>query len=551
MVLRSLFAAAPSLLQRGCLSLAIGCLWVTSAWAQDYEVLIRGGRIVDGTGNPWYYGDVAVNDGKIAAIGKFGDADAARIIDATGMVVSPGFIDLHTHTNLLGNPLGQSKIRQGVTLDVMGEGGSVAPRDGLPNDGEQTWTTFTEYFDLLEKQGIAMNIISHVGEGQVRRVVKGYDPSPATPEELEKMKALVTRSLREGAWGIVNMFESGGPAYPEETLALAQVVADHGSVYFSHIGSEGYEQEKELAFAMRVAEEVGLPVHILHLKIRGEELWPKLPEQVAMLNAARERGLDITADVYPYTAMSHGWNANFPVWMREKGPEQFAAYLNDSSLRDRIKSDPEFIAFSQEHGWWEGIAMSRARSPELKQYEGLRVAEIAKLRGEADPADTLISLMAIEGGSIGGVFHNQDEANVRLVLSQPWVAPASDGSAVDLDVQGVPHPRSFGTNARVLGKYVREEKLLTLEDAIRKMTSLPAQILGLRERGQLAPGFAADIVVFDPEVVRDTNSFEQPKSYAIGVPYVLVNGVLVIEGGEPTGQLPGKVLRGPAYVKDD
>jgi len=526
----------------------VSALGTTSLYAQSYDVLIRGGRIVDGTGNPWYYGDVAVKDGEIAAIGKLDDAQAARIIDATGMAIAPGFIDLHTHTNLLGNPLGQSKIRQGVTLDIMGEGGSVAPRDGLPAEGGESWTTFTEYFALLEKQGIAMNIISHIGEGQIRRVVMGYDPGPASPAQLEQMKALVERSLKEGAWGIVNMFESGGPAYPEETLALAQVVADHGSVYFSHIGSEGYEQEQELAFALRVAEEVGLPVHILHLKIRGEALWPALPSQVEMLNVAREQGLDITADVYPYTAMSHGWGANFPVWMREKGPEQFAAYLNDDSLRERIKSDPEFIAFSQEHGWWDGIAMSRSRSPELKQYEGMRVAEIAALRADEDPADTIIALMAMDNGSIGGVFHNQDEANVRLVLSQPWVAPASDGSAVDLTVQGVPHPRSFGTNARVLGRYVREENVLTLEDAVRKMTSLPAQILGLRDRGQIARGYAADIAVFDPAVVSDTNSFEQPKSYAIGVPYVLVNGVLVVEGGEPTGQLPGRVLRGPAYV---
>jgi len=515
-------------------------------FGQTYDVLIAGGQIVDGTGNPWYYGDIGVSDGNIVAIGNLGSATATQRIDATGLVVSPGFIDLHTHTDLLGNALGDSKIRQGVTLDIMGESGSVAPRDGL--EGEETWTTFAEYFDLLEKQGIAMNIISHVAEGQVRQVVMGYNPEPASSQQLEQMKALVDRSLKEGAWGLVTRFESGGPAYPEETLALAGVTASHHSVYFSHIGSEGYEQQKELDFAVRVAEEAGLPVHILHLKIRGEELWPQLPAQVAQLNAARDRGLDITANVYPYTAMSHGWSACFPLWMREQGPDKFAEFLRDTSLRDRIKQDPEFIAWSQEHGWWEGIAMSRARTPEAKQYEGMRVAEIAALRGEADPADTFISLMALERGNISGVFHNQSEANVRLVLSQPWVAPASDGSAIDLNADGVPHPRSYGTNVRVLGQYVRDEKLLTLEDAIRKMTSLPAQILGLRDRGQLAPGFAADIVVFDPATVGDTNSYAEPKSYADGVYYVVVNGTLVIDKGEHTGALPGQVLRGPAYT---
>ena len=299
---------------------AVG-LTVTGLHAQQppaapYDVLIRGGRIVDGTGNPWFRGDVGVRDGRVVAIGQLGEAAAARTIDATGLVVSPGFIDLHTHSDmrLLEDGDAQSKIRQGVTIDVLGEGGSVAPQDGLSG---AEWTTFTEYFDLLERQGISMNVVSHVASGQVRRVVMGYDRRPATAEEIEQMKALVARSMEEGAWGLVGRFESGGPDHPEEIIEMAKVVAAYGGNYATHHGSEGYEQDDEIAFAVRVAEEVGLPVHIFHLKIRGQELWPELEGDVEQLQAARDRGVDITANQYPYTAMQHGWGACFPVWMRE------------------------------------------------------------------------------------------------------------------------------------------------------------------------------------------------------------------------------------------
>ena len=531
---------------------------VAPVHAAEFDVLITGGRIVDGTGNPWYHGDVGIKDGIIAAVGHIEAPQADHTINATGLVVSPGFIDLHTHTDLLGDGMANSKIRQGVTVDIMGERDSVAPRDGLDESGElrstdaPTWTTFTEYFNLLERQGISMNIISHVAEGQIRLVVKGYDPSPATASQLEQMKALLERSLSEGAWGLITRFESGGPSHPEEVLELARATASHDSVYFSHIGSEGYEQQKEMDFAIRVAEETGIPVHILHLKIRGQELWDKMPHYVTQIQQARDRGLDITANQYPYTAMSHRWSANFPLWMREEGPQRFAEMLRDQSLRNRIKSDPEFIAWSKEHGWWEGIVMATASLSEIKIYEGMSLAEIAETRGDRDPADTFINLMAAEGGTIRGVFHNQSEENVRLVMRQPWVAVASDGSAMGVEAtsmrsSGVPHPRNYGTNARVLGRYVREARVLTLEDAIRKMTSLPAQILGMEDRGLIREGFAADVVVFDPYTVNDTNSYEDPKSYATGVSYVLVNGITVIDNGTHTGATPGKVLRRPGY----
>jgi N-acyl-D-aspartate/D-glutamate deacylase len=518
-----------------------------------YDVLIAGGRIVDGTGNPWFSADVALRNGRIAAVGRLGGARAARMIDASGLVVAPGFIDLHSHSDmpLLADGDAQSKVRQGVTLDVLGESSTVAPRDGLeeetPSGTTIDWTNFTGYFERLERQKISMNVISHVGAEQVRRVVMGYDSRSASPAELERMKELVHRSMQEGAWGLVTRFESGGPAHPEEILALAKVAASYGGNYTSHIGSEGFEQEKEIAFAVRVAEEARIPVHIFHFKVRARENWGTTAKFIEQVEAARARGLDITANQYPYTAMFHGWSAFFPLWARQGGPEKFAERLKDASVRERIKKDPDFTAWAKEHGDWNGIVMARASAPQNKQFEGKRLNEIARLRGDADPADTCINLMAEEGGRVGGIFHTMSEDDVRLVMKQPWVAVASDGSALNLEAPGVPHPRNYGTNPRVLGYYVREQKVLTLEDAVRKMTSLPAQILGLSDRGQVRDGFAADLVLFDPARVAETNSFERPKSYPEGIPYVLVNGVLVIDDGRHTGARPGKPIYGKGY----
>ncbi len=538
------------------MAVLVAALTVSALLAQNaaYDVLIRGGQIVDGTGNPWFRGDVGIRGGRIEAVGQLDGASADQVIDAESMVVAPGFIDLHTHSDipLLKDGTAQSKVRQGVTLDVIGESESVAPRDGLTGGyesygGVPDWTTFTDYFERLASQGIAMNIISHVSATQVRRVVMGYDSRPASPAELERMKQLVARSMEEGAWGLVTRYESGGPEHPEEIIALAKVVAGLGGNYTSHIGSEGYQQAQEVAFAIRVAEAARIPVHIFHFKIRGRENWGTIGNFISQIEEARARGLDITANQYPYTAMFHGWSAFFPVWAREGGNERFAERLQDPAVRARIKQHPDFKAWSEEHGGWDGIVLARAFRPENKQYEGMRLSEIARLRGDADPADTCITLMANDGGMIRGIFHTMSEDDVRLVMQQPWVAIASDGSAINLDFPGVPHPRNYASNARVLGHYVREEKVLTLENAIRKMTSLPAQILELRDRGQIREGFAADVVVFDPANIAGTNSFERPKSYASGVSHVLVNGVPVIDAGRHTGARPGKVLHGRGY----
>ena len=520
---------------------------VLTAGAQEgpYDLLIRGGRIVDGTGNPAFTADVGIRGDRIAAIGRLADARATREIDARTLVVAPGFIDLHTHSDLplINDGNAESKVRQGVTIDVIGESTSVAPRDGLP-EAKDTWSDFTGYWSALARKGISMNVISEVSYNQVRLVVMGYSAGPASPAELERMKELTLRSMREGAWGLVTRFESGGPAHPQEVIELAKVVASRGGIYVSHIGSEGMQQDKELDFAIRVAEEAKLPVHIFHFKIRGQKNWGTIGKHIAKVEAARGRGLDITANQYPYTAMQHQWSAFFPVWAREEGPQQFAAMLKDPATRQKIKQDKDFQTWVHEHGSWEGIVLGRARQPQNRKYEGMRLAQIAKLRGDADPADTCLALMAEEGGSISGMFHTMSEQDVRTVMKLPWVAIASDGSALNLTEEGFPHPRSYSTNVRVLGHYVRDEKVLTLEDAVRKMTSLPAQILGLRDRGQIHEGFAADVVVFDPATVGETNSFEKPKSYATGVRYTIVNGVIVIDAGNHTGARPGRALKG-------
>jgi N-acyl-D-amino-acid deacylase len=536
-------------------TLAVIRMRPSSAQAQAYDVIVRNGQIIDGTGSPARPGDVAVKDGQIALVGTVpADATAARVIDASGLAVAPGFIDSHTHSDmpLLADGTAQSKVRQGVTTDVIGESSSVAPRDGLPDTADRSgvrpdWTNFTGYFDRLERQGISINLISHVSAEQVRLVVMGYDNRAATPDEIEKMKQLVARSLQEGAWGLVTRFESGGPDHPDEIIEMAKVAASYGGNYNSHIGSEGFEQTKELEFAIRVAREANIPVEIYHLKIRAKDNWGTVGKYLKMINDARAEGLNITANEYPYTAMSHGWSAFFPLWAREGGPQKFAERLKDPAVRERIKKDKDFITWAKEHGWWEGIVMARAGSPEDEKYEGMSVAEIAKARGDADPADSLLAIMAQDGGRTMGVFHTMSEDDVREVMKQPWVSIASDGSAINLQEPGVPHPRNYSTNVRVLGYYVRDQHVLTLEDAVRKMTGLPAQILGIKDRGLLKPGLAADIAIFDPATVGETNSFEHPESYAKGVPYVLVNGVLVIDKGEHTGAKPGKPLMGPGY----
>jgi len=518
------------------------------ARSPDYDLIIRGGRILDGTGNPWFAGDVAVRGDRIAAVGTLGSATARREIDATGLIVAPGFIDLHGHSTnaLLTDGNGESKLRQGVTLEVIGEGESPAPAND-PSEG-RSWETFTDYFADIMREGTSLNLIAHVSYNQIRRAVVGYKEGDATPTELEQMRQVTARAMREGAWGMTSEFPSGGPEHIEEVIELAKVVAAYSGNFTSHTGSEGFEQEAELDAIFRIAEEAHIPVHTFHLKIRSRENWGTVRKYLDQIEAARARGLDVTSNQYPYTAMNHGWAEFFPLWARDGGPDAFAERLSDPATRARIKADADFRTWSEEHGGWDGIVLGYAGHTGNPEYEGMTIAQIARARGDTDPADTCLDLMAEERGRIRGVFHTMSEEDVRLVMQQPWVAIASDGQAINLEnFPGLPHPRYFGSNARVLGHYVRETHVLTLEDAVRKMTSLPAQILGLTDRGQIHQGFAADIAIFDPATVRATNSFEKPRSYAEGVHYTIVNGTIVIDSGDHTGARPGKPLLGRGH----
>ena len=526
--------------------------------AVNYDILITNGRLIDGSGNPWFNADLAIKGGKIVKIGKLDAKSAKRVIDAKGMAVSPGFIDLHTHTDLptLADGNVESKVRQGVTLDVVGESSTVAPLKGavLEEYKEEAkrrsgvdidWTTLEGYFRRLGKKGSSMNIASSVSPQQIRKVVVGFDDRPATPAEIEKMKQLVTQAMEEGAVNLSTAFTGGGYKYADEMIAMAKVVAKYGGYYGTHIGGEGEQINEELDKAIRIAEETGIPVHIYHIKVRGKNNFGKVKEVIKKIDAARARGLDITANQYPYTAMQHPWTRLFPTWMQNMPRKEAISKLKDRAFRDKIKADHEFAEYVNEHGGWEGIVGTVFNKPQNKQFEGKTILEMSKTRNQADPAETCFDLIVEEGAFINGVHHTMSEDDVKFVMQVPWVSIASDGSAVNLKEPGKPHPRSYGTNVRVLGKYVREEKILTLEDAVRKMTSLPAQTLRLKDRGLLKEGYWADVVIFDPATVSDPATYENPQQYAKGVPYVVVNGAVVVDNGNHTGARPGKVIYGP------
>ena len=546
------------------LSLAMGVSFAAdnakprSASGVVYDVVIVNGKVIDGSGNPWFYADVAVKGGKIVKIGRVDPKSGKKVIDAKGLAVSPGFIDLHTHTDMpvLADGNAESKVRQGVTLDVIGESSTVAPLKGalLEEYKEEAkrragvdvdWTTLDGYFRRLNKKGTSINIASSVSPQQVRKVVIGFDDRPATAAEIEKMKQLVAQAMEEGAVNLSTAFTGGGYKYADEMIAMSKVVAKYGGYYGTHIGGEGEQVMEELDKAIRIAEETGIPVHIYHIKVRGKNNFGKVKEVMQKIEAARARGLDITANQYPYTAMEHPWARLFPTWVQDMPRKDAIAKLKDRAFRDKIKADKEFAEYVNEHGGWEGIVGTVFNKPDNKQYEGKTILEISKLRGQPDPAETCFDLVVEEGGFVPGVHHTMSEDDVRFVMRVPWVSIASDGSAVNLKVPGKPHPRSFGTNVRVLGKYVRDEKILTLEDAVRKMTSLPAQTLRLKDRGLLKEGYWADVVVFDPKTVADTATYESPQQYAKGVPFVLVNGTVVVDNGNHTGARSGKVIYGP------
>jgi len=539
--------------------------WLAAAVAQEpaYDLVIRGGRIVDGTGNPWFAGDVAVRGGQIAAVGHVPAGTARREIDAAGLVVAPGFIDMHSHSDtlLLEDGRAQSKIRQGVTTEVLGEGSSAGPRVGkmspqsmLVGGQPVTWRTLAEYFQALERAGVAVNVVSYVGIDNVWQAVMGASHERPSAAQLAEMQTIVESAMRDGAFGLSTMLAMppGSLATTDDLVLLCEPVRRYGGIYSTHNRNEGTGVFDAIREAIEVGERAGVPVDVIHVKIADQQYWGRMNEIVALIEAARARGVNVQTNVYPYTRGNNNLSSIIPPWAHEGGRGKYLERLKNPADRERMKKDIRggipgwYNHYTAVGGDWSRMLVS-GRS----QYEGQTMDRVIALRTRGqnpppDPLDVLFDLLLEEGGSVSTVYAHHTEEDMNLALRQPWCSIGSDGSAYAIEGElrrGNPHPRNFGTFPRVLGVYVRERKLLTLEDAVRKMTSLNAAKLGLRDRGLLRTGLAADLCLFDPARVIDRATYTDPFQYNDGIEYVIVNGQVVLDRGTHTGAKPGRVLR--------
>lgn len=532
--------------------------------AQPFDLLITNARIVDGTGQPSVSSSVAVRDGRIAAIGN-APGTAMRTIDAGGKVVAPGFIDSHSHSDLtlLVDGNAESKIRQGVTTEVLGESTSAAPRRAAAQSSGSTgapspadWTDFTGYFAELERSGISVNILSYVGLGTVRELVMDNEQREPTAAELAKMTSLVSDAMKQGAYGVATglIYPPNAYANLDEFIALSKPAAAAGGLYASHVRYDGDKLREGIEEAIAVGEGAHIPVHVFHLKVTGQGNFGRMKEVIALVEAAQKRGVEISANEYPYIASSTGLTATLPPWTQEGGRIKLVERLKDRATRARIRKEmedpnPTWENRYQSAGTWQNVQIASVGGsnvpPPDKKYEGMRVADAAKL-AKKDPFDFVFDLIA-ENSNVGCVYFIIDENDLVLGMQQPWVSIGSDGSALATNGplrSGVPHPRSFGTFPRVLGKYVREERVISLEEAVHKMSGLTAEQLHLKDRGMIRDGFAADLVIFDPQIVADRATFTEPFQYPIGIDTVIVNGRVVIDGGRHTGARPGVIIRG-------
>ena len=543
---------------------------IATAHAADapYDVIIRNGHIIDGTGSPWYSGDIGIRNGKIAAIGFLGTAQAKRTIDAHGMVVAPGFIDMlgQSEMTILVNPHLPSKIFQGITTEFTGEGGTIAPLNDAIIKADQVsydhyqikadWRTFRQYFARLEKQGMGINLGTYVGATQVRRVVLGDDNRAPSPAELEQMKALVRDAMHDGAVGLSTALQYAPAPYAttEELIALASESAKLGGIYATHMRSEGSAITAAIDEAIRIGREANIPVEIWHLKAAGKPQWGQMPAIIAQIEKARAAGIDISANTYAYPAWFNTFSAFIPPWAHDGGDAKLVERLKDPATRARIRKEMETPSTEWDNEWQEiagpgAILVSVVQNPQLLPLQGKTIADIAKLWNK-DAFDTIFDLLIQDNAFTQVAVFGMSEPDVALALQQPWVSVDNDsqGTAPDgLLGQEHPHPRAYGTFPRILRKYVREENKLKLEDAIRKFTALPAQRMRLGDRGVLKAGMWADVVIFDPQTVTDRATFENPNQLSEGMQYVLVNGVPIIDSGKATNALPGKVLRGPGW----
>jgi N-acyl-D-amino-acid deacylase len=541
-----------------------------TASAPQYDLLIRNGTIIDGSGKPRFRADVAIKGDRIVRLGKLRNASATREIDATGMVVAPGFIDMlgQSETYLVIDPRAMSKVMMGITTEVTGEGESIAPmNERLIKEQEDfnrrynltiDWRTLGEYFKRLEKQGSGVNLATFVGATQVRAHVIGYDNRPPTPAELEQMKQLVAAAMKDGALGLSTSLQyvPARFATTDEIVELAKVARQYGGIYATHQRSEANALDESLAEVFEIARRAQIPVEIWHLKTAYKKNWGRMPEVLDKIKRARAQGLDITADIYPYIAGSTSLSACLPPWVLEGGTEKMLSRLQDARIRQQLKK--EVTTDSRD---WENIYLGSGGAPgvligsvvnrDLEAMQGKRLSQIAEEQNK-DPLEALFDLILADHGQTGAIYFMMSEADMRAAMQSPFVSFCTDtgARANDGPLSGAKsHPRGWGSYPRILGRYVREERLLTLEQAVHKMTGMPAKRVGLLDRGLLRAGSFADITIFDPKTVIDRATFEMPNQHPVGIEYVIVNGQLEVDKGTRTPALAGRALRGPGYSK--
>ena len=534
-----------------------------------FDIVITNGHIMDGTGSPWYSGDIGIRDGRIEAIGNLHDAARKQTIDAHGDVVAPGFIDMlgQSELTILVDPRLPSKIYQGITTEITGEGESVAPLDDAMIQADRPgydhyhidpdWRTFRQYFARLEKQGMGINLASYVGATSVRRRVLGDNDVQPTSAQLEQMKAQVRDAMRDGAVGVSTSLQYAPAPYAktEELIALAGEASTFGGIYATHMRDEGDTVLAAIDEALRIGREAHIPVEIWHIKVAGKKNWGRMPEVVAKINAARAQGMDVSANTYAYTAWFNSFSAFIPPWAHDGGDAKLIERLKDPATRARIRKDLLATTSDWNNEWQDisgpdAILICVVQNPKLLPLQGKTLAEVAKMWNE-DPIDALCDILIQDHAFTSVAVFGMSEPDVVLALQQPWVSIDNDSQGTSTEGllgQEHPHPRAYGTFPRILRKYVREEHKLTLEDAIRKFSALPAQRLRLTDRGVLKAGMWADVVVFDPAAIRDVATFENPNQLSQGMEFVLVNGIPVVAEGKMTGALSGKVLRGAGYV---
>ncbi|HEV2912139.1 MAG TPA: D-aminoacylase [Pyrinomonadaceae bacterium] len=536
----------------------------------DFDVLIRGGTLYDGTGGAPRRADLGIRGDKIVALGNLSRSSARKVVEARGLAVAPGFINMLSWSteSLIADGRSQGEIRQGVTTEIMGEGWSMGPlnaemkRQVAADQGdikfEVEWTTLADYLNYLEKRGVAPNVASFVGATTVRQYVLGEDDKQPTPQQMDEMRELVRREMEAGALGIGSslIYAPAFYAKTEELIELCKVAAKYQGKYISHMRSEGNRLQEGVEELIRISREARIPAEIYHLKAAGQQNWNKMDRVIAMIEAARREGLKITADMYMYTAGSTGLNASLPPWALDGGYDALFKRLEDPATRKRIAAavrtpTDEWENFYIAAGSPERILLVGFRNDKLKPLTGKTLAEVARMRG-TDPVETIMDLMLEDRSRVETVYFLMSEENIKKQLRLPWVSLGSDAASMAPEgafLKSSTHPRAYGNFARLLGKYVREEKVVSLAEAVRRLTGLPATNLGLKDRGFLKEGMFADVVVFDPATISDRATFDKPHQYAVGMRHVFVNGIQVLKDGEHTGAKPGRALWGPGKIR--